>query len=136
MTEHGSGALVYDLYQQGRERLDQGQAVAAAEVLELAVEHEPQKASLYEILGRAYFASGRLSSARTAFVQALELDPTDAYAHFGVGRCCERQGHLAEAVTCYRLASALSPRPDYSAALARVLARLDPDRGGQRRGGS
>lgn len=114
---------VYDLYQQGRERLQHGNPAAAAEVLELAVEHEPEQASLHEALGRAYFASARVNLAREQFERALELSPTDDYAHFGVGRCWERQGRLAEAAKYYKLAWALAPRDDYAAALARVADR-------------
>lgn len=116
---------VYELYQQGRSRLDRGNAVAAAEVLELAVEAEPAKASLHETLGRAYFATARVRKARAEFERALELDPTDAYAHFGVGRCHEREGSLPEAAKHYKLACALADRADYATALRRVQGRLD-----------
>jgi len=112
--------VVYDLYRQGCERLEGGNPAGAAEVLELAVAHEPQKASLQEALGRAYFAAGRIARARSQFERALALSPTDDYAHFGIGRCFEREGRRAEAAKFYKLACALSPRPDYADALARV----------------
>lgn len=115
--------LVYDLYRQGRDRLDAGDPVGAAEILELAVEREPGKASLHEALARAYFATARVDKARRAFGRVLELDPTDHYAHFGIGRCMERDSRHAEAATSYRLAQALAPRPVYAEALDRVLAR-------------
>lgn len=121
MTGDSSGA--YDLYRQGLERLQQGQAAAAAEVLELAVEQEPEKASLHEALGRAYFAAARVTSAREQFERALAVNPSDDYAHFGVGLCYERQGRLPDAAKHYKLAVALSPRDDYAVALARVLER-------------
>jgi Flp pilus assembly protein TadD len=117
--------FVYDLYQQGRRHLDRGNPGGAAEVLELAVEHEPEKASLHELLGRAYFGTARIRKARAQFVRALELDPTDAYAHFGVGRCFEREGNLPEAHKYYKLACALDGRADYRSALERVRRRLD-----------
>ena len=63
--------LVYSLYQQGRQRLDGGDPGGAAEVLELAVAHEPAKASLQETLGRAYFASSRVAAARAEFELSL-----------------------------------------------------------------
>lgn len=126
MTEEaGHGGLVYSLYQQGRSQLAEGNARGAAEVLELAVEREPSKASLHEALGRAYFASARPRLARGAFERALELDPTDHYAHFGVGRCLEREGHLADAAKHLKLACALADDDEYRAALARVRQRLD-----------
>lgn len=118
------GELVYHLYQEGRSRLSAGNPRAAAEVLELAVEREPGKASLRETLGRAYLASARIGRARAQFEQAVEMDPSDAYAHFGLGRCFEREGRLSEAAKHYKLACALSPRSDYGDALHRVQVRL------------
>ena len=123
---HGSARpdLVYALYRQATERLDAGAPRAAAEILELAVEHEPEQASLHEALGRAYFASARPGLARRQFERAAELDPSDAYAHFGIGRCFEREGHLARAVPHLKLACALADRAVYRQALQRVQARL------------
>lgn len=116
--------LVYELYREGLQRLEGGNPGGAAEVLELAVEHEPGKASLQEALGRAYFASSRVRLAREAFQRALELDPTDHYAHFGVGRCLERETRLRDAAKYYKLACALADRIDYRSALDRIQRRL------------
>lgn len=124
MVRRDADELVYALYQQGRRRLDKGNPGGAAEVLELAVEHEPSQASLHETLGRAYFASSRVEQARREFERALEIDPSDDYAHFGVGRCFERQGRLPNAAKHFKLACALADRDDYRSALSRVLQRL------------
>lgn len=123
MGEHDE-AQVYALFQHGKEALAEGNAHGAVEVLELAVEEEPEKASLREALARAYFASARPSLARGEFEAALELDPKDDYAHFGVGRCLEREGHLQLAAGHYKLACALAEQPMYRTALERVEARL------------
>ncbi len=123
-SEQPSDELVYALYQQGHSRLRGGNYGAAAEVLELAVEREPTKASLHEALGRAYFASARIAKARAEFLRAVEIDPSDDYAHFGVGRCFEREGRLPDAAKHYKLACALADRDDYRSALARVRERL------------
>jgi Flp pilus assembly protein TadD len=117
--------LVYALYEQGCQRLDGGNYSGAVEVLELAIEREPTKASLHEALGRAYFAASRVEQARTEFERAVEINPSDDYAHFGVGRCFERQGRLPEAAKHYKLACALADRNDYRTALDRVLERLE-----------
>jgi tetratricopeptide (TPR) repeat protein len=123
---NGSGDdIVYALYEQGRERLAGGNPQAAAEILELAIEREPEKASLHEALGRAYFASSRVEQARDAFERAVDINPSDDYAHFGVGRCFERQGRWSDAAKHYKLACALSDRPDYRTALDRVLERME-----------
>lgn len=119
-----SDELVYQLYAEGRNRLEAGNPRGAAEVLELAVEHEPDKASLHEALGRAYFATARLRPARREFERVVELDPTDAYGHFGLGRCYEREGSLGEAAKHLKLALALSGRVEYRRALERVQVRL------------
>lgn len=115
---------VYALYRQACSHLDGGHPHAAAEVLELAVEREPQKASLHETLGRAYFASARVRRARGEFEAALEIDPSNDYAHYGVGRCFEREGRLPDAAKHYKLACALAERDDYLIALRRVLMLL------------
>jgi len=122
---------VYELYRQGRQRLEGGDAVAAVEVLELAVELQPEQASLHEALGRAYFATSRVSRARAQFERALELHPTDDYAHFGIGRCFEREGRLGDAAKYFKLAVALAPRADYREALDRVQERLGSGGGAQ-----
>lgn len=122
---HDNDELVYSLYEQGRRRLDGGNPTGAAEVLELAIEHEPAKASLHEALGRAYFASSRVEQARVEFERAVEINPSDDYAHFGMGRCYERLGRLADAAKHYKLACALSGRSDYQRALERVQERFE-----------
>lgn len=124
-----SDELVWSLYEQGRARLQGGEPAAAAEVLELAVEREPDKASLREALGRAYYASARVEPARAQFAWALDLDPSDDYAHFGLGCCLERQGRLVDAAKHFKLAVALSDRVEYRSALGRVMARLRPASG-------
>lgn len=115
--------LVYRLYEQGRSRLEAGDPVGAAEVLELAVEYEPDKASLREALARAYFAAARVDPARAEFERVVAIDPSDSYAHFGLGRCFERQGRLRQAAKHMKLACALSTRWEYRRGLARVQAR-------------
>jgi Flp pilus assembly protein TadD len=125
MSGDAPDALVYDLYQQGCTKLADGNARGAAEVLELAVEHEPAKASLRETLGRAYLAAAQAQQARIEFERVLELDPSDDYAHFGLGHSLERLGRLAEARTHFKLACALAVREAYTDALSRVRRRLE-----------
>jgi tetratricopeptide (TPR) repeat protein len=129
MTEQPSEYRVYALYQQGRSRLADGNPHGAAAALEEALaqhaaDHQPGKASLYEELGRAYFALSQIQRARAEFERALALDPSSDFAHFSIGRCYERQGRLGDAAKHYKLANALADRALYQAALARVLARL------------
>ena len=121
---HPGDGGVYALYEQGRRRLADGNPHGAVEVLEAAVASEPEKASLHETLGRAYFAVSQIQRARAAFECALEIDPSDHYAHYGVGRCFERQNRLSDAAKHFKIANALADRAEYQAALARVRNRL------------
>jgi Flp pilus assembly protein TadD len=120
-----SEMTTYDRYRLGQAYVDAGDPLAAARVLEPAVEAEADSAALWLVLAQAYFASSRLRPAERAFGRVVELDPTDDYARFGLGRTLERQSRPAEALAQYRIAFALSPEPHYGEALRRVQSRLD-----------
>jgi Flp pilus assembly protein TadD len=100
---------VYDDFQEGRRRLRSGQAAQATVPLERAKRREPNKASIRESLGIAYFRLGRYSEAEAEFRAALELSPVDDYAHYALGRCLEKLGRTAEARGHYKLARSLKP---------------------------
>ena len=100
---------VYDFFQQGRRHLRKGMAAQATVALEKAKRREPNKASIRESLGIAYFRIGRYQEAAEEFRAMLELSPTDDYAHYALGRCLEKQGHVAEANGHYELARSLRP---------------------------
>ena len=78
--------------------------------LEKAKRLEPDKASIREALGIAYFRLRRWDEAEAEFRAVLELSPTDDYAHYALGRALEKQGRDAEANGHYKLASSMSPR--------------------------
>ncbi len=99
----------YDLYQEGRARLKQGMAAQATVPLEKAKRREPDKASIREALGIAYFRIQRWREAESEFRAMLELSPADDYAHYALGRALEKQGQDAEANGHYKLASSLRP---------------------------
>jgi Flp pilus assembly protein TadD len=99
----------FDLFQQGRERLSQGMAAQATVPLEKAKAREPEKASIREALGIAYFRIHRYEEAESEFRKMLELAPVDDYAHYALGRCLEKQGRDHEANGHYKLASSLRP---------------------------
>ena len=112
---------VYDYFQQGRQHLKQGMAAQATVPLEKAKRREPNKASIRESLGIAYFRIGRYDAAADEFRAILELAPTDDYAHYALGRCLEKQGHAAEANGHYKLAVSLRPGSKQYAARVREL---------------
>jgi Flp pilus assembly protein TadD len=99
----------YDLFQQGRRHLRTGMAAQATVSLEKAKRLEPEKASIREALGIAYFRIHRYKEAEDEFRAVLELSPTDDYAHYALGRCLESQGKANEANGHYKLASFWRP---------------------------
>jgi Flp pilus assembly protein TadD len=99
----------YDYFQQGRAHLQDGMPAQATVALEKAKKLEPEKASIREALGIAYFRIQRWQEAEAEFRTVLELSPTDHYAHYALGRALEKQGRDAEANGHYKLASSLDP---------------------------
>src|SRR5713226_3064079 len=106
----------YTLFQRGRRHLRAGMAAQATVSLEKAKRREPDKASIREALGIAYFRIRRWSEAEAEFRAVLDRSPTDHYAHYALGRVLEKQGRETEANGHYKLASAMQPaRRDYAA---------------------
>ena len=99
----------YDLFQKGSEQLKKGMTAQSTVSLEKAKRLEPDKASIREKLGIAYFRLQRYGEAESEFRAMLELAPTDDYAHYGLGRALEKQGKDAEANGHYKPANALVP---------------------------
>ena len=102
----------YSLFQRGRRHLRAGMAAQATVSLEKAKRREPDKASIREALGIAYFRLARWAEAEAEFRALLELSPTDDYAHYALGRVLEKQGKRAEANGHYKLASSMKPNSD------------------------
>jgi Flp pilus assembly protein TadD len=97
----------YDLYQEGRARLRDGLAAQATVALERAKRLEPDKASIREALGIAYYRITRWAEAEAEFRKVIELSPVDAYAHFALARSLQKQGRADEASRHLKLAKAL-----------------------------
>jgi Flp pilus assembly protein TadD len=110
---------IYDYFQQGRTHLKKGMAAQATVPLEKAKRHAPDKASIREALGIAYFRIRRYEEAEAEFRAVLELSPTDDYAHYALGRCLEKQGRKHEANGHYKLARTMRPQSEHYA--SRVL---------------
>ena len=101
----------YNLYQQGRRHLADGMPAQATVALEKAKRLEPEKASIREALGIAYFRIRRWTEAEAEFRKVLDLSPSDDYAHYALGRALRNQGRHDEAATHLKLARSLRPRP-------------------------
>jgi Flp pilus assembly protein TadD len=100
----------YDLFQKGREHMAAGMNAQATVALEKAKRREPEKTSILEALGIAYFRIRRFAEAEQEFREILELRPVDHYAHFALGRCLEKQGKPEEAVGHYKMATFFRPQ--------------------------
>lgn len=110
------GDSAYDLFKKGSELLDRGDFMAAAIPLERARDLEPDKSSIREALGRAYFRSARFEQAAEEFAEVVERHPVNDYAHFCLGRAFEKTGRRAEARRHAALAANMRPdRKDYAA---------------------
>src|ERR1043166_10200739 len=104
----------YDLFQQGQSHLRAGRPAQATVALEKAKRREPEKASIREALGLAYFRIHRWQEAESEFRAMLELAPTDDWAHYALGRALEKQGKAHEANGHYKLANSMRPgKADY-----------------------
>jgi Flp pilus assembly protein TadD len=99
----------YSLFQKGKAHLKRGMPAQATVSLEKAKKREPEKASIREALGIAYFRIGRWEEAEAEFRKVLELSPVNDYAHYALGRSLEKQGRAREANRHYKLASSLKP---------------------------
>ena len=119
-----SESAVYDLFKKGSELLEAGDFSAAAIPLERARSLDPDKGSIREALGRAYFRSARFEKAAEEFAALVERYPVNDYAHFCLGRSLEKTGRWVEARRHAVLAAGMRPdRADYRA----LRERLTPE---------
>jgi Flp pilus assembly protein TadD len=113
-TPEERGERVYELFRRGSELLEKGDFMAATIPLERASKLEPDKSSIREALGRAYFRSARFEKAAREFAAVVERYPVNDYAHFCLGRSLEQTGRRGEARRHAALAANMRPdRADY-----------------------
>jgi len=109
-----TGENAYELFKKGSELLEQGDFMAASVPLERARSLEPDKGSIREALGRAYFRSRQFEAARVEFEAVVDRAPTNDYALFCLGRALLELGRPKEARKPLALAAQLRPeRRDY-----------------------
>jgi len=77
---------LYTLYRQGIELLEDGSYAEATAPLAEAARQAPEKSSVREALGRAYFRNHQFAEAATEFEAVVETHPVNDYAHFCLGR--------------------------------------------------
>jgi tetratricopeptide (TPR) repeat protein len=114
VTPEERGEHVYDLFKRGSDLLEHGDFSAAAIPLEKARDLEPEKSSIREALGRAYFRTGRYEAAAGEFQAVVDRHPVNDFAHFCLGRALSKTGQKRRARHHLALASNLRPdRRDY-----------------------
>ncbi len=116
----------YDWFVKGKRFLREGNYSKAIFYLEQVKLEIPEKASIRECLGRAYYNSGQAEKARNEFQAALEIDPTNSYAYYGAGLSLVKMGDLALALRYLKLCCALSPAEKrYQRSLVRVKKMIE-----------
>lgn len=103
----------YSLFQRGTELLDTNNPAQAAVLFERVKAVFPEKASVREALGRAYYNYGQHRLAAREFGKALEIEPTNHYAHFGLALCLRKLGKTARAKGHIKLAVAMGPKIEF-----------------------
>lgn len=107
----------------GSRLLAQRHPGAAAVLLERCLALEPDKASILEALGRAYYDQGAYRLAAERFQAMVDANPLAHYAHFGLGLANLRMGDPSAGLRHLRMAVFLKPEiEDYQRALARAEA--------------
>lgn len=112
MPSEAHGDSTFRLYRRGIELLEDGDFKQAAVPLAAAAEQAPEKSSVREALGRAYFRSGQFAKAAREFEAVVDAHHVDDYAHFCLGRALAKLGKVERAR--HHLALAANLRPDRS----------------------
>ena len=119
-----SSESTYSLYRRGVELLEDGSFAAATEPLAEAARRAPEKSSVREALGRAYFRNHQFEEAAAEFAAVVETHPVNDYAHFCLGRALSLTGRVERARHHLALASNLRPeRRDYRLYRERLAAQ-------------
>ena len=101
----------------------------AWELLDPAIETEPESSSLRTLRAWAYFQSAQLGRAEDELVVLVEENPADVWARFALARVLERQSRYADALPHMRLAAVMSADPEHEAGVLRVERLMSEQRG-------
>jgi tetratricopeptide (TPR) repeat protein len=113
MADAGGDSL-YHLYQKGMSLLESGDFAQATVPLSKAARMAPEKSSIREALGRAYFHSRHYPEAAREFEAVVERYPVNDFAHFCLGRALTLSGRPDRARRHLAIAANLRPeRDDY-----------------------
>ena len=113
-----------DVYHRAWELLEDRAPRQAIELLDPAIEEEPQSTSLRTLRAWAYFQSAQLAKAEQDLATLVDECPTDVWARFALARALERQSRYADALPHMRLAAVMSGDPEHEAGVLRIERRL------------
>ena len=113
-----------DAYHRAWELLQDRSPRQAIEILDPAIETEPESTSLRTLRAWAYFQSAQLGKAEVELAELVEECPADVWARFALGRVLERQSRYADALPHMRLAAVMSGDPEHEAGVLRVERRI------------
>jgi len=75
-----------------------GDSSSALKQLSIAVDLEPSKAKVQEILGDPYYLKREYTNAITHYRNGLRFTPYNSYAHYSIGRACQAMHQYLEAI--------------------------------------
>jgi predicted Zn-dependent protease len=113
-----------EVYRQAWVLLEGSAPRKALELLDPAIDAEPQSESLRTLRAWAYFQSAQLHRAEDELAGLVERNPTDVWARFTLGRVLERQSRYAEALPHMRLAAVMSGDPEHETGVLRCERKL------------
>ncbi len=115
----------YEWFRRAETLLAQGNADAAAVLLERLRALDPDSTSVLEDWSRALFDARRFEEAVLAFAELVERSPDDDYAHYGLGMSLWRLQKFPAARDHLAMARVMRPgRSEYESALTQVHATL------------
>lgn len=92
----------------------------ALQVLEPALEQEPDNRGLRSLRAWAYLMRAQLQKATDELTGLVADDPADAWSRHALGRALERQSKYEDALPHLRLAAAMTGDPEHEYDVLRV----------------
>jgi serine/threonine protein kinase/Flp pilus assembly protein TadD len=96
-------------YLHGVELLEKRESAAAMKVFEGLRQRDPQDATLWLLLGNAYYRGHRLADAEACYTAVIALEPRAYTGYFYRGECRMDQQHFAEAEMDFNSVLELKP---------------------------
>ena len=104
-------------------RIQQGDNLAASDLLQKALSLDPNSSSTYNNLATLFLSQGKTEEAIPAFSRAIDLNPDDFQAHANLANALAHQAKIPQALMHYREALRINPDwPQVANRLAWILA--------------